>query len=426
MKRTMKYELRYKERDGIGFHESQKILWDNQRYVREIKNKAIRMLYFWEMERQEHFERTKQNLDVKAKTGYKRYDGYIYNIIKKGYPEINSANLNAAIQDARKKWEAICGRVRAGEMSLPTYGADQPINVCKKNLRFWTEETKAVVELSLFSGAVKKEHGGKQPQFYLQACDKAQRTILERILNGEYGYGESKIIYEKKKWFLLLVYSLENKKLELDLERILGIDLGTVYVICASVKDRKKPFIIKGDKTFAYAKLLEERKRSRQEQARFCGVGRVGHGTKTRLVPVFRDKNRLSNYQKTLNHRYSKAVVDYAVKNGCGTIQMENLFNIKENTGFPKRLQHWTYFDLQNKIEYKAQEQGICVRRINPQYTSQRCSKCGYIDSQNRITQERFSCKRCGFSANADFNASQNISIKGIEEIIKNERGANS
>lgn len=83
MEKTMKYELRYKERDGIGFHELQKILWDNQRYVREIKNKAIRMLYLWEMERQEHFERTKQNLDVKAKTGYKRYDGYIYNIIKK-------------------------------------------------------------------------------------------------------------------------------------------------------------------------------------------------------------------------------------------------------------------------------------------------------------------------------------------------------
>jgi transposase len=79
---------------------------------------------------------------------------------------------------------------------------------------------------------------------------------------------------------------------------------------------------------------------------------------------------------------------------------------------------------LQTKIEYKAKERGIAVVKIDPSYTSQRCSRCGYIDSGNRKSQSKFCCKSCGFACNADYNASQNISIRDIAEIIKKERSA--
>ena len=59
---------------------------------------------------------------------------------------------------------------------------------------------------------------------------------------------------------------------------------------------------------------------------------------------------------------------------------------------------------------------------INPEYTSQRCSKCGYIDSENRKTQAQFICLKCGFEENADYNASQNIALKDIEKIIKKKQ----
>jgi transposase len=72
-------------------------------------------------------------------------------------------------------------------------------------------------------------------------------------------------------------------------------------------------------------------------------------------------------------------------------------------------LKNWSYFDLQTKIEYKAKEQGIKVIYIKPRYTSRRCSKCGYIHSDNRPTQARFICQQCGYEENADYNASINI-----------------
>nr|MCR5110264.1 transposase [Ruminococcus sp.] len=58
---------------------------------------------------------------------------------------------------------------------------------------------------------------------------------------------------------------------------------------------------------------------------------------------------------------------------------------------------------------------------IDPKNTSRRCSKCGYIDKENRETQSRFICLKCGFKENADYNASQNIGIKDIDKLIKED-----
>lgn len=52
--------------------------------------------------------------------------------------------------------------------------------------------------------------------------------------------------------------------------------------------------------------------------------------------------------------------------------------------------------------------------RVNPHNTSNECSKCGYINKENRESQSIFICKSCGYTANADFNASLNILHRGI------------
>ncbi len=99
---------------------------------------------------------------------------------------------------------------------------------------------------------------------------------------------------------------------------------------------------------------------------------------------------------------------------------MEDLSNIKEDRQ-DKFLEGWTYFDLQQKIKYKAEAEGIEVVKVAPHHTSQRCSQCGYIDPDNRPSQEKFACGRCGFTANADYNASLNLATAGIEELIAEE-----
>lgn len=416
--KVMKYELRYLE--GFpSFYEMQEAVWGLQKQTREILNKTLQMAFHWDYTSREHFKETGAYLDVLAETGYKRLDGYIYDSLKRDYPDMAAANLNATLQKAWKKYKDSRLDVLKGTMSLPSYRSNQPLTMNKNTVKLRGDSKDASVELTLFSNAfkVRRELSGNL-RFAIPMHDGTQRAIYQNLIDGVYGLGECQLVYDKKRWFLLLTYIFTPEQHALDPEKILGVDMGEVYAIYASSVYGYGTLKIDGGEVTDYAKKLERRKRSYQQQARYCGEGRIGHGTRTRVAEVYKAEDRIANYRDTINHRYSKAVVDYAVKNGYGTIQMEDLTGIKEDTGFPRRLRHWTYYDLQTKIENKAKEHGIKVVKIDPRYTSQRCSKCGHIDPQNRPSQERFCCTACGFSGNADFNASQNISTKGIDKII--------
>ena len=56
------------------------------------------------------------------------------------------------------------------------------------------------------------------------------------------------------------------------------------------------------------------------------------------------------------------------------------------------------------------------VIRINPAYTSQTCSWCGFTDAINRW-KRLFHCVSCGFTHHADCNASCNICNKGCHKL---------
>lgn len=71
------------------------------------------------------------------------------------------------------------------------------------------------------------------------------------------------------------------------------------------------------------------------------------------------------------------------------------------------------------KLEYKTRLTGQNrLILVNPAYTSQTCSECGYCDSRNRESQADFECKQCHMSMNADLNAANNILKRGLNHLI--------
>jgi putative transposase len=61
---------------------------------------------------------------------------------------------------------------------------------------------------------------------------------------------------------------------------------------------------------------------------------------------------------------------------------------------------------LVRRLEQKAHGR---VEKVNPAFTSQRCSACGHVDPKSRESQASFRCTACGFACNADVNAARNI-----------------
>ena len=75
--------------------------------------------------------------------------------------------------------------------------------------------------------------------------------------------------------------------------------------------------------------------------------------------------------------------------------------------------------DIKNMAERIGKKYGITISLTNAEYTSQQCSKCGYIHKDNRKTQEKFKCIHCGYEENADLNASINIKNRISVDVLR-------
>ncbi len=64
---------------------------------------------------------------------------------------------------------------------------------------------------------------------------------------------------------------------------------------------------------------------------------------------------------------------------------------------------------FKEKLERLEVLYGIQVVEVNPAYTSQTCSSCGYVDPGNRQDTQAFRCLACGREINAQVNAARNL-----------------
>ena len=68
-----------------------------------------------------------------------------------------------------------------------------------------------------------------------------------------------------------------------------------------------------------------------------------------------------------------------------------------------------SYRQVINRIQMLSEECRTVFRSTSPFYTSQECFRCGHIEKGNRLSQELFVCQSCGYTDNADENASKVI-----------------
>jgi transposase len=80
--------------------------------------------------------------------------------------------------------------------------------------------------------------------------------------------------------------------------------------------------------------------------------------------------------------------------------------NVAQKAGLNRQITRSGWGLLVRHLEDKAPGR---VEKINPAYTSQRCSACGHVASESRESQALFRCVACKFACNADVNAARNI-----------------
>jgi IS605 OrfB family transposase len=188
---------------------------------------------------------------------------------------------------------------------------------------------------------------------------------------------------------------------------VLGVDLGIEQIAVTSTG-----MFWNGD-YLNHRRREYERVREKMQQA----------GTESAHRTIEQMGDREARWVEDYLHRISKALVQEAVAHDCNTIAFEELTDIRERMPGSKKFHVWAFRRLYDYTAYKAEAEGIGVTQVDPAYTSQRCSQCGMTLQENRSSQARFCCQKCGYEVNADYNAAKNVGMRHLRAGQKSPNG---
>lgn len=221
-------------------------------------------------------------------------------------------------------------------------------------------------------------------------------------------YGTATLQYKKGKWILHVPVTINVEDVSIDdIVNIVGADMGINFL--ATTYDSH------GNTVFYTGRHVKDI-RAHYKKLRAELQSRGTRSSKKRLASIGSRENRWMN---DVNHCISKALVNNAGKHSL--IVLEDLTGVRTATErFKKKDRYvsvsWAFYDLRQKIEYKAKKAGCLTVAVDPAYTSQRCPKCGCTSKSNHDKKlHRFTCKKCAYTSNDDRIAAMNLHDMGIQ-----------
>jgi putative transposase len=209
---------------------------------------------------------------------------------------------------------------------------------------------------------------------------------------------------EPGRWELHLVCEKEIPVEDAPGDNRAGIDLGLSNYLAIDYED--------GASELYPGNVLKEDKHyfTREE---YQTEGENGPSKRARKA-----RQKLSRRKDHVLHTLSKHIVERCVEEGVKKIAVGDLNDIREdengdsrNWGASgnKKLHGWEFDRFTNLLEYKAEEHGILVDRVDEENTSKTCSCCGQIRDSNRVERGLYVCSSCETTINADVNGAVNI-----------------
>jgi putative transposase len=127
---------------------------------------------------------------------------------------------------------------------------------------------------------------------------------------------------------------------------------------------------------------------------------------------------RTKNRRKNFAHQESRKIV-----NESDLIAVEALVvrNMLKNPKLSKSIADAAWSQFFEFLLGKAEEAGRTVIKVNPAYTSQRCSCCGQMQKMP-LSVRVYECPNCGLVINRDHNGSKNILEDGLNAVGRHSR----
>ena len=110
-------------------------------------------------------------------------------------------------------------------------------------------------------------------------------------------------------------------------------------------------------------------------------------------------------------------LIQHCQHNDINQVIVEGLLNDPRTSDLRRRTILSEILYILKLITRELPHHGIIVSTVNANFTSQKCSVCGYISDKSRKSKMTFRCIQCNQVMDADLNAAKNILDK-FEKIL--------
>ena len=209
-----------------------------------------------------------------------------------------------------------------------------------------------------------------------------------------------------------VTYEVEESNIS-DICNVVGIDRRINFVVATYDSKHKSGF--------ASGKAISQK---RANYSKFRKELQMRHtpSSRRRLKAIGQRENR---WMQDINHQVSKALATGNPKH--------TLFVLGDLTGIRNAAERvktkdcyvsvsWSFYDLEQKLIYKAKQNQSSVIKVDPRYTSQCCPACGHTEKSNRNKKiHLFTCKNCGYTSNDDRIGAMNLYRMGINYLADSQ-----
>ena len=235
---------------------------------------------------------------------------------------------------------------------------------------------------------------------------------MEKYFDKEtYRFGTATLVFRHKRYFLHIPVTFEvNECCDSDICNVVGIDRGINFVVAT--------YDSKHQSGFVSGKVIKQKRghyKNLRKQLQQVGTP----SSRRRLKAIGQRENR---WMQDVNHCVSKALVESNPKHTL--FVLEDLSGVRSATEKIRVKDRyvsvsWSFYDLEQKLIYKAIQHQDKVIKVNPAYTSQCCPVCGHTEKANRNKKiHLFCCQNCGYKSNDDRIGAMNLYRMGIDYLV--------
>ena len=229
-----------------------------------------------------------------------------------------------------------------------------------------------------------------------------------------YRFGTAKLTNKHGKYYLHIpvTYDVEESNIS-DICNVVGIDRGINFVVATYDSHHKSGFVS--------GKAIKQ-KRANYSKLRKKLQMRHTPSSRRRLKAIGQRENR---WMQDINHQVSKALATGNPKHTLFVLEdLTGICNVTERVKTKNRYVSvsWSFYDLEQKLIYKAKQNQSSVIKVDPRYTSQCCPACGHTEKSNRNKKiHLFTCKNCGYTSNDDRIGAMNLYRMGINYLADSQ-----